>query len=247
MERELTHEEVQELLGAYAIDAVTGAERDAVDRHLHECARCRGELAEHRETAAFLAHGAPAPAGVWQRISGAISGEPPNRAMAPLLRRSVFRGQWRVAAGAAAVTALVAGILGIKVIQQEDRIDELGEAVRLQSMRGAAFSAAADPLAARIPLVATDGSTVATVALLPDGTGYFMHSSLRHLSPKRTYQLWALAGEAVVSAGVVGNAPGVMAFRVDLPVDGFAITVERRGGVPVPRKAPLASGRIATS
>jgi hypothetical protein len=247
MDSELTHQEIQELLGAYALDAVTDAEREAVDRHLRECARCRAEVAEHREAAAFLAHGAPAPAEVWQRISEAIAGEPPKSDLAPVLRRSGVRVGWGSAAAAAGVAALVAGILGVRVVQQGDRIDELAEAVRAQSVQGAAGAAVADPLAHRVALVGNEGATVATVALLPDGTGYFMHSRLRNLSNERTYQLWALVGETPISASVLGNAPSVTAFRVDVPVDGFAITQERRGGVSAPRSAPLATGRIDTS
>jgi hypothetical protein len=247
MEKQLTHEEIQELLGAYALDAVTDREREAVDRHLRECARCRAEVQEHREAAAFLAHGAPAPAGVWQRISGAIAGEPAKRELAPVLRRSAFRTGWGSAAAAAGVAALVAGVLGVRVVQQGERIDELARAVRAQSLQGAAFSAAADPLADRITLVAGDGATVGTVALLPDGTGYFMYPKLPELPAARTYQLWVLVGETAVSAGVLGNDPSLAAFRVDTPVDGFAITAERRGGVSVPRSPPLATGRIDTN
>lgn len=66
---EPTHEYIQELLGAYALDAVDPDERDLVDDHLRGCPRCRAEVADHREVAALLAHtGTSAPAGVWDRI-----------------------------------------------------------------------------------------------------------------------------------------------------------------------------------
>ena len=54
MERELTHDEAAELLGAYALDAVEVAERDAIEHHLNECPRCRAEVADHRTVASFL-------------------------------------------------------------------------------------------------------------------------------------------------------------------------------------------------
>ena len=66
MSRGLSHSELEELLGAYALDAVDGDERDAVELHLRECPRCRAEVADHREVAAALAQtGGPAPDGVW--------------------------------------------------------------------------------------------------------------------------------------------------------------------------------------
>lgn len=52
---DLTHEEVTELLGAYALDAVDEDERALVEEHLGLCARCRAEVQAHRETATLLA------------------------------------------------------------------------------------------------------------------------------------------------------------------------------------------------
>ena len=79
MERELTHDEVAELLGAYALDAVEGDERDAVDRHLNECPRCRAEVADHRTVASFLGSaGGRAPDGLWDRIAGTLEEAPPE-------------------------------------------------------------------------------------------------------------------------------------------------------------------------
>ncbi|MDP8987200.1 MAG: zf-HC2 domain-containing protein, partial [Actinomycetota bacterium] len=87
MSGELRHAEIEELLGAYALDAVEPADRDLVDEHLSTCARCRAEVAEHREVAALLAHsGAPAPAGLWDRIAAALEGgEPPEMEFRPVL------------------------------------------------------------------------------------------------------------------------------------------------------------------
>ena len=42
----LGHPEVQELLGAFALDALEPDEADAVDLHLRDCPRCRAEVAE---------------------------------------------------------------------------------------------------------------------------------------------------------------------------------------------------------
>ena len=47
MGRELSHEEVADLLGAYALDALEPAELQAVDRHVQGCRACLAEVAEH--------------------------------------------------------------------------------------------------------------------------------------------------------------------------------------------------------
>src|SRR5206468_3199328 len=51
----LGHPDVQELLGAYALDALDADEADAVELHLRDCPRCRAEVADYRETAALAA------------------------------------------------------------------------------------------------------------------------------------------------------------------------------------------------
>jgi anti-sigma factor RsiW len=72
------HTEVEQLLGAYALDAVDPDEAEVVERHLAVCPRCRAELANHREVAGLLGYaGGPAPEGLWERISESLEEAPP--------------------------------------------------------------------------------------------------------------------------------------------------------------------------
>ncbi len=48
------HDELIELLGVYALDAVSPDERRAIEAHLEVCASCRAEVADHLEVAAGL-------------------------------------------------------------------------------------------------------------------------------------------------------------------------------------------------
>lgn len=69
------HAEFEELLAAYALDAVDGDEATALERHLAVCPRCRQEVAAYRETAAMLAYGGEsAPEGVFDRIAAGTRG-----------------------------------------------------------------------------------------------------------------------------------------------------------------------------
>jgi hypothetical protein len=78
VERLIGHAELQELLGAYALDAVDPDEAAAIERHLPDCPRCRNELADHREVAALLGYaGGSAPGGVWDRIIASLEEPPP--------------------------------------------------------------------------------------------------------------------------------------------------------------------------
>ena len=247
MERELTHSESEELLGAYALDAVTDDERDQVERHLRDCARCRQELAEHRESAALLALGAPAPSGLWERISGAIGGQLPEKQLVPVLRPRRPWAGWGAAAAVVGVAITVTAFMGLRLVQQGDQIERIRSGLETQGLETAAAAAVADPRSRHVALIAEEGSTLATVVVLPDGTGYLIRPLLPPLTKNRTYQLWALVGEATVSAGVLGNRPSLTAFMVDMPVDGFAISEEQHGGVPVPKSPPIAVGMIETT
>ena len=87
----MTHTEIEELLGAYALDAVEPAEALVVEEHLPLCPRCRAELAAHREVAGLLGNaGGEAPAGLWDRISDELSLELPSQAMPPVLGPARF-------------------------------------------------------------------------------------------------------------------------------------------------------------
>src|SRR6476660_9423987 len=54
---ERMHEDIQELLGVYALDATDADETAMIDAHLATCPWCREELRQHREVAAVLASG----------------------------------------------------------------------------------------------------------------------------------------------------------------------------------------------
>ncbi|HWE62672.1 MAG TPA: anti-sigma factor [Chloroflexota bacterium] len=51
----MTHDELRESLGAYALDALSSSERDEVDAHLQTCAHCRAEVTELSSAADQLA------------------------------------------------------------------------------------------------------------------------------------------------------------------------------------------------
>jgi anti-sigma-K factor RskA len=252
--RELSRRELDELLGAYALDAVDD-EREQVEEYLARTPEARSLVAEFRETAALLAHsGTEAPTGLWERIEQTLEEDPPKlaapRAAAVGLesRRARLRRRAAVVVAAAAAVVVVV-LLTVKVVQQGDRIDELGREARAGSVLAAAESASRDPRADRVALSSTDGTLEARVVYLPGGDGFLLQSNLRALPPDRTYQLWALMGGSIterpISAGVLGPDPGITAFRVHGPVVGFAITDEQSPGVVSPGSPPLMQGAVS--
>ena len=75
----MTPEEIEALLGAYALDAVDDDERREIEEYLAQNPRARSEVDTHREVATLLAFsGAPAPEGLWDRIAGALEERAPE-------------------------------------------------------------------------------------------------------------------------------------------------------------------------
>jgi anti-sigma-K factor RskA len=256
MARELSRRELDELLGAYALDAVDDDERDQVDEYLRRSPEARSAVAEYRETAALLAHGgAEAPPGLWDRIEKTLEEEPPRLAIPPppgvatLDSRRARLGRRVGAAVAAAAAIVLVAALTVKVVQQDDRIDELRRQADTGAVLAAAETASRDPRADRVRLSSADGAIEARIVYLPDGEGFLVENNLRPLPSGRTYQLWALMGDAQparpISAGVLGPDPGVAAFRVQGPVVGFAVTDEQSPGVASSDNPALIQGAVA--
>jgi hypothetical protein len=244
MGRELNHGEAVAFLGVYALDALDGDEREAVEAHVRDCGACQTEVSQHREVAAVLAApgGAGAPEGLWDRIAGSLEETPPPLEMplSPVVPIEAARRRSRPfqAVAAAAAVALV-GVLGLKVVDDGRRIDRMKEQAQGTELRHTAEAALADPAARRVDMRSTDTRLTAQAVVLPDGTGYLVRSNLPELTPDRTYQLWALVGTSRISVGVLGPKAGVTGFKASGDASGFAITQEVAGGVVQSRNDPV--------
>ena len=79
--------------------------------------------------------------------------------------------------------------------------------------------------------------------------GFFVASGLPVVPPRKTYQLWAIAGRKPVSAGVFDlNPRGSGTLRVKLlpgveKVEMFAVTLEPAGGLPAPSGGMYLAGK----
>ena len=242
------HEDIQELLGAYALDAVDEDEREVVEDHLRDCPRCRDEVEQHREVAALLAWGgAPAPEGLWGRISSALGAAEPSPNLAELypLRDRRRRRPWPLLAAAAAIV-VVLGALGWQVHRQDGQIAHLRAGLAGSGVTQAAAAALDDPRATSYVLASSDGRVTVPGVLEPDGSGFLLRGNgLPVLGGGGTYQLWAIVGDRRISLGVLGGAPGVVAFRAATPgLDALAVTAEPSGGSVQPTGAPVVAGPV---
>jgi anti-sigma factor RsiW len=243
---DLTHSEIQELLGAYALDAVDADEATAIEAHLVDCPRCRGEVAEHREAATLLSFsGAAAPEAVWSRIAADLEETPP-----PLVlprRLPVRRAPLRAFAALAAVAAAVIAVLGLQVVHQDHRIDRLAAISDQHGLDQAAAAAAVAPDARTVRLTSDDGSHVVDAVVLPDGHGYLVQAQLPEIGGDQTYQLWGVIGAQTISLGVLGGDPTITPFKAAGPLTALAITAEHTGGAVAPTTAPIVQGFLTSA
>lgn len=254
-----SHQQIEELLGAFALDAVDGDEARVVADHLVDCARCRAEVAEHREVAALLAHGGTdAPAHLWDRIAASIEGTgpsetdmvlrpPPGLFTKPNVAGRTLPRSWRRQAvlPVAAVAAAVIGVLGFQVVDQGAKLDDQGQRIEElangDGLSRAFQSALGEPDAELVELRSPDGEHEVR-AVMTEGLGYVHAAGLPGLPEGRTYQLWADMGESRISLGILGARPEVASFAVNPEVLGLAITEEIASGVVVSEQAPLVYG-----
>ena len=272
MAHELTHSEASELLGVYALDALDADERVAVEHHLVGCGLCRAEVAEHIEMAGLLSSGvAGAPMAVWDRIATELVEPPPPLDLAtvralrpPPPSRSVgppppgSRQQPRAGAGssrgrglrigalvaAASVAASVIGVLGVRVVEDGRRIDQIASGAHGDKLERAIDAAIADPEAVKVEMRSPDGALFVDAWVLPDGRGYLARDNLPNLSPDRNYQMWAVVGDNKISVGLLGSEPEPAAFVASGAMTALAITEEDAGGVVLSLQQPVVVGAV---
>lgn len=254
-----SHDDLAELLGSFALDAVEPEEAELLNRHLETCPRCRAELRGHRETAALLGYiGGPAPAGLWDQIVASAQEPPPALRLearttpfvppgsaggsgfpSPLERPQRHRKRSlrvRTLAIAAGVAAAVVAVLGIQVSRLDNRTTALNNQIASlapSASMSAVHVALAIPGSRHVQLAAWASKGVSAEAVvLPSGQGYLYNAKMEPLGADRTYQLWGVVGDQRISYQLLGSelAP-VIPFRAGPNVSGLAVTNEVAGGV----------------
>ena len=223
--------DLDDLLGAYALDAVDDAERRRVEDYLEVNPRAAAEVQAHREVATMLAFtGMDAPGDVWGRIADEIGEQapPPGPELAkvmslddaPRRRRISTVAPWIVSAAAAAVLAFVA----IGIADRADAPNEpLAEALEI---------ARADRDSVTTTLVSEATGVSAEAIIDQDGHGFVVAQDLPTLPDGQTYQLWGVVDDGqVISLGIFGPNPEIETFSIDGPVSALAITIEAFPGV----------------
>jgi anti-sigma factor RsiW len=244
----LSHDELRSLLAASALDALPPDEAELLEEHLENCPNCRVELSEFQDTTSMLVEPvAEPPAGLWDEIVVSIERQPEE--MPRSLRKATrtkspwVRGWSLVVAGA--VAAVI--VLAVSVANLNSDVSNLQNQATSNSLQKAADSALGSKGHQVVELRAPSGTALAQAVITTDGTAYLIPENLSPLGTGSTYQLWAESRGQPVSLGVLGQSPGIAAFRVERGMTTLMLTAEPTGGVPAPTSAVLASGGVPTT
>jgi anti-sigma-K factor RskA len=243
-------QDLRELLGAYALEALDPEERAQVDALLLTDASARAELHELQHAAAWLGHASlRPPESVWDSIAAEVGRDgAEDRVAAPLREASTPApvhspaaprrlSRWLVAAAAVVVLA----IGGVGVFTLVDRSSG-PDSVSTQYA-----DARSNPSAHKVNLTSTDGQYTAQAVVLPDGVGYLADTSMPTLPPGRDWQLWSITPDGPVSVGVIHGAAAIHRFKAAPHTNGLAVTNEPRGGSEQPTTQPVIRGDLATA
>jgi len=250
------HEQFADDLALYALGALSGAERLALEKHLEECASCRREVEQLRADSALLAlsvSGPRPPARSRQRLMSAIAKEPRHAQIAA----SKPRFWWSVVQLAAAAAVLVISALLLRQnTDMRQRIASLeSNAARQQRQLVEAkqlLATLTSPDAAHFTLVAgkvPPQPQGKAIYVRGSGTLVFLASNMPALPPEKIYELWLIpTSGAPIPAGLFrpdahGSAAVVKPpLSTGIEAKTFAITVEPNAGSPAPTSTPIMVG-----
>lgn len=259
-------QDLHELTGAYALDALPEDERQRFEAHLESCERCAREVVTLRATTSRLAELSTdvPPSGLRDRILDEARHTPQERAVigpAPVSsaftsdrasdrtsdhRQHSGSARWihRLTAAAAVVFAIAVIGLGSMVADLGDRLDE-AEAIAQRSERSAEqfVELLTAPDANLQTAEGPGGARGRIVTSASRGRALLVTDNLQPAPADHTYQLWLIDEAGARPAGLFDtDAHG----RAAQPLTGeladntvVGVTVEPRGGSPQPTTDPV--------
>jgi len=251
------HEQFADDLALYAMNALQGDERLALEKHLSECAACRRELEQLRGDTALLAFttaGPRPPQRSKQRLMDAIAKEPRGNQA----KEEAHVSPWWSAMRWVLAAALI--LMGALLSRQNNQLNEEILALQKQSIEQQADLVRAKEIVAT--LTAPDAQVVAVVKAntppQPQGKAIYVRdrSSLIFIAnnmpvppPQKAYELWVIPKTgAPIPAGVFKPDTHGSATVINPPLPAgteakaFAITMEPEEGSATPTMPILMMG-----
>jgi len=242
------------LAGAYALDALSDADRDSFERHLVGCEACRAEAAGLRDAAGRLAEVTAAQPPPWLRGQVLAEAARTRQQPPPVRERQRARRTWlgvgwppapRLAGAIAGLAMLVALGLGTLVLSTQHtlRVDQAhsGEIAAVLNAPDATMTTAHARIHGSVTVVMSHAARalVLTAARLPA------------LPSTECYQVWLMGPRGMRSAGRLPparhgmTAPMVVSGVAD--GDRMGLTVEPAGMSRRPTTPPVLMMALSTN
>ncbi|NUT21780.1 MAG: anti-sigma factor [Hamadaea sp.] len=234
------------LTGAYALDALDDAEREAFERHLRTCPTCVAEVVGLREAAVRLADdswSSPPPRlreQVLERVHG-------TRQLAPTPTGRASR--WRRRAAFALAAGLIAAVAGgVTYLVQDQRVRQEQAARAEAEQRQARIEAvltASDAVVRTSPV--TGGGRITVVSAASQDAAVVVVAGADAPPSDRAYELWTVQGTTAHPAAVLAPGQGTSTHYVSGigGADLIAMTIEPASGSATPTLPIVAQVRLA--
>jgi anti-sigma-K factor RskA len=225
----MTHQELVDSAALYALDALDGEERAALEAHLPECEQCRAEVASFREVSGLLAYSAPrakpandsairdrivrrAREDATRKLPAASDAQPTATPVIPLRPAATHTAQsrpwatqlaWLVAAASLVLFALGAMAYRGERAERERLQGEIASARNEVALRDSTLSSFLGPEVHVVSLSAGKGKPAVRVFWNHTKNVFIVTAQDFPSAPAgKTYQLWAMPkGKTPVSMG----------------------------------------------
>ncbi|MDE3089504.1 MAG: anti-sigma factor [Chloroflexota bacterium] len=243
------HDEIQEMLPAFALDAIDDADRARVERHLPQCDVCARVAADYRPVTDLLAHAAPPvelPADLKYRVLAATmpkqtptaAGFSITAALVGLFRAPAF-------AAVALVLVIALGIWNVSLqnqISQQAAFNQRMEAELTHQSDFMMTMAYANGQPKQLWGTQVASRAVGRLYGAPDETTLALIAlDMPTLPAGKTYQVWLIDPSGNRTSGgtfrVDEQGRGWLLIRAPTPLgnyQGVGITQEPEGGSPAP-------------
>jgi anti-sigma-K factor RskA/putative zinc finger protein len=231
------HEEFEEAVASYAIDALDPSEARAFEAHLASCARCQAELADLRRVVAGIgmtgepiAPPAPLKARTIARATGRpeatprFEPRPSSTAMSPSQTRARPSSMPWLVAAAAVIVAVASGTYAWSLRSRVESLEQMVAVTSQQAdrLRDDLISLRRDSANLIRTIQVMNAPDVRQVVLkgqgpaaTASGRAYlsasrglsFSASQMPALPPDRIYQLWIIAGKTPIGVGTFEVTP----------------------------------------
>jgi len=244
------HEQFADDLALYAVDALAGEDRAALEAHLAGCSACRLELEQLRGDGALLALstlGPKPPQRARQRLLDAVAKEP--RGPVKVVETRTRRSWWGVLGWAATAAVIV---FAASLWKENAALKQTLASANAQATQNARELEDIRRIAA--PIIEPEAQVVTVVAMKaqpqPQGKAFYLRSrgnlvflatNMPPLPANKAYELWLIPMQGPpMAAGMFKPDAHGRATVINPPLQpgaeakAFAITVENEAGATTP-------------